>query len=243
MYIRGTTRPVCTLSINGHSDMAPDFGYNPQKFRYWAGTPPGVGRISFFGSRTLYPLCTLWGVACAKSSDLTPIRAGVVGKFSGRVPVHAGEPARYRKSMIRTQSGIHYFRYRAGFSACTGTPGAKGRLSPAKFRYRAGTQPCTGTRPENFPTTPARMGVKSELFAQATPHNVQRGYNVRDPKKEILPTPGGVPAQYRNSASQTHCPSPTNSLSSGTGLGSGRVPEKTKTVYSQAPTMVHTRLP
>jgi hypothetical protein len=66
-------------------------------FRYMSGSPPGVGRISFFGLRTLYPLCTLWGVACAKTSDSTPIRAGVVGKFSGRVPVHGWVPARSRK--------------------------------------------------------------------------------------------------------------------------------------------------
>ena len=46
--------------------------YTTQKrkfFRLWAGFRKVVGRISFFGSRTLYPLCTLWGVACGKSSD------------------------------------------------------------------------------------------------------------------------------------------------------------------------------
>ena len=92
---------ACLTSTYGQASLAPaPGGVCPApnaEFRYRAGTPPGVGRISFFGLRTLYPLCTLWGSGCAKSSDLTPIRAGVVGKFSGRVPVLCWVPARCRK--------------------------------------------------------------------------------------------------------------------------------------------------
>jgi hypothetical protein len=170
-------------------------------FRYRAGTPPGVGRISFFGLRTLYPLCTLWGYGCGKSSDLTPIRAGVVGKFSGRVRGHAGFPARYRKFLVELRKTDSRVPVHAGNPAWYRNYMASDSGSGTEFRYRAGNPACPRTRPENFPTTPARMGVKSELLPQPYPHNVQRGYNVRNPKKEILPAKGRVPADYRNNQS------------------------------------------
>jgi len=86
-----------------------------QEFRYRAGNRPAIGRISFFGLRTLYPLCTLWGVACAKSSDSVGIRAGVVGKFSGRFPVHGWVPARYRNSVPYPPDGATRVPVPGGF--------------------------------------------------------------------------------------------------------------------------------